>query len=105
VLLQIHFYNSIAAYVRIKFDYLEAPRESRNSIYNLLKEKYDFDIDADSDNLYIDVNKNFLKVFDNGQINLQYYYVNNEFLKDIRNNLKSTKPDNESKDDLLRELM
>jgi len=95
ILSQFHFYSDSLVYVKITFDYLEAIKEARNSIYNSLQSKYDLTINPNSDNVFVDVNRNYMRIFDNGQVNIQYFYVKDVILKDLRSNLKlgMAKPD------------
>jgi hypothetical protein len=88
ILSQFHFYNDSMVYLKITFDYLEAVKEARNSIYNSLQSKYDLIINPNSDNLFSDVNRNYLRIFDNGQVNVQYFCMKEDIFKELRSKLK-----------------
>ncbi len=105
VLTQIHFYKNKVVYFKVSFDYLEASSSAKYSIYQSLQEKYDLKIDIEQDNYYIDTNNNYLKVIDNGQINVQFYYNNNEIIEDIKNNLPDSNNKKTNSEDLLKKLI
>ena len=105
ILTQIHLYTNIVVYVKVSFDYLEAAEGAKKSIYQSLKSKYNLEIDESRDNYYIDVNNNYLKVIDNGQIIVQFLYVNNDILKELRNNLSDSNSRKGNSEDLIRDLI
>jgi len=105
ILTQIHLYHNIVVYVRVSFDYLEASKGAKKSIYQSLKSKYDLIIDETKDNYYIDVNNNCLKVIDNGQISVQFFHVNNDILKELRNNLSDSTSKKGNSEDLIKDLI
>ncbi|RLD45244.1 MAG: hypothetical protein DRI86_05860 [Bacteroidetes bacterium] len=105
ILSQIHLYNDIVVYVRVSFDYLEASKGAKKSIYQSLKSKYDLVIDENNDNYYIDENNNYLKVFDNGQISVQFFYVNKDTLEEIRKNIPDSASKKGNSEDLIKDLI
>ena len=105
ILTQVHLFDNIVVYVKVSFDYLEASKGARSSIYHSLKSKYELDIDVNKDNYYIDVNNNYLKVIDNGQINVQFFYNNNEIINDIKSNLTDTVSGKGNSEDLIKDLI
>jgi hypothetical protein len=88
ILSQFHFYSDVLVYVKITFDYLEAVKSARLNIYDSLQSKYDLIIDTDMDNSYIDINGNYMRIFDNGQVNIQYFFISDEINSELRSKLK-----------------
>ena len=105
ILTQIHLYHNRMVYVRVSFDYLEAAKGAKKSIYRSLESKYNLVIDETKDNFYIDVDNNYLKVIDNGQISVQFFYVDNEIIKELRDNISDSSSKKGNSEDLIKNLI